>query len=278
MPHLVLVFVCLAFAGAGMAEEPATVHTEMDKAFGTFMPPNEIFPQNREHVVVSTSIMLAIALFFLVVSVFDSRKFKSIVPVGMVLGAAFCVVPEAIDNYLGGVYWSQSHIPGDIMFVLMGREFDWYVAIMWWAFGAILGYILYAALLRRVKTRTLWICLILSGIADIVVEELLLGYGGIYTYYGDQPLVLIRHFPCWWLFVNVASLFLSVTIAYRFRSWFNGWHSVFILLLHGRLLVLRNARDIRHQRNIQPVRYTACRSDDLSVSVIMAGATMYLVL
>ena len=77
MPHLVLVFVCLAFAGAGMAEEPATVHTEMDKAFGTFMPPNEIFPQNREHVVVSTSIMLAIALFFLVVSVFDSRKFKS---------------------------------------------------------------------------------------------------------------------------------------------------------------------------------------------------------
>lgn len=149
---------------------------------------------------------------------------------------------------------------------------------MWWAFGAILGYILYAALLRRVKTRTLWICLILSGIADIVVEELLLGYGGIYTYYGNQPLVLIRHFPCWRLFVNVASLFLSVTIAYRFRSWFNGWHSVFILLLHGRLLVLRNARDIRHQRNIQPVRYTACRSDDLSVSVIMAGATMYLVL
>lgn len=63
------------------------------------------------YVVVSTSIVLAIALFFLVIAIFDSRKFKSWVPVGMVLGAAFCVVPEAIDNYLGGVYWIQSHIP-----------------------------------------------------------------------------------------------------------------------------------------------------------------------
>lgn len=175
--------------------------------------------------------MLAIALGFMCIAAYDSRKFRSWVPIGMVLGAAFCVVPEAIDNYLGGVYWTQSHIPGDIMFVLMGREFDWYVAIMWWAFGAILGYLLYAVLLRKVKTRTLWFCLLLSGIADIVVEELLLGYGGIYTYYGNQPLVLFRHFPCWWLFVNVASLFLSVSIAYRFRNWFNGWHSVFLLLL-----------------------------------------------
>ena len=227
--------------------------------------------------------MLAIALFFLVVSVFDSRKFKSIVPVGMVLGAAFCVVPEAIDNYLGGVYWSQSHVPGDIMFVLMGREFDWYVAIMWWAFGAILGYILYAALLRRVKTRTLWICLILSGIADIVVEELLLGYGGIYTYYGNQPLVLIRHFPCWRLFVNVASLFLSVTIAYRFRSWFNGWHSVFILLLMpfcymGGFSFCGMPAIFAINGIFSPFVTQLAGVFTCIVSVIMAGATMYLVL
>ena len=170
-----------------------------------------------------------------------------------------------------------------IIFILMGREFDWYVAIMWWAFGAILGYILYAALLRRVKTRTLWICLILSGMADIIVEELLLGYGGIYTYYGDQPLVLIKHFPCWWLFVNVASLFLNVAIAYRFRNWFNGWHSIFILFLMPfcymggfsfcGMPAIFMINGVFSPFVTQLVGIITC-----IVSVIMAGGTMYIVL
>jgi len=102
---------------------------------------------------------------------------------------------------------------------------------MWWAFGAILGYLLYAALLREVRTGTLWICLGLSGLADIVLEEILLGYGGIYMYFGHQPLVLIKNFPWWWLFSTVAALFLSVSLAFRYREWFNGWRSVFILAL-----------------------------------------------
>jgi len=148
-----------------------------------------------------------------------------------VFGAAFCVVPEAIDNYLAGCYWSQSHNPKMLMFFLMGREFDYYVGVMWWAFGAILGYLLYAVLLREVKTGTLWICLGISGVADIILEEILLNYGGIYMYFGHQPLVLITRFPWWWLFSNVSSLFLSVSLAYRYREWFNGWRSIFILAL-----------------------------------------------
>lgn len=203
----------------------------LDPSFRTPAPPNETFAQNPEHVFVATSVMFAIAVFFLIIAAFDSRRYKSTVPIAMVLGAAFCVVPEAIDNYLAGCYWSQSHDPDKLLFFLMGREFDYYVGIMWWAFGAILGYLLYAVLLRQVKTGTLWLCLAISGVADIVLEEILLNYGGIYMYFGHQPLVLISKFPWWWLFANVSALFLSVTIAYRFRAWFNGWKSVFILAL-----------------------------------------------
>lgn len=213
------------------AATKGVAQTATDPQYLPPIPPNNLFPQNPEHVFVSTMIMLAIALFFMIVAARDSWKYRSTVPIGMVLGAAACVVPEAVDNYLGGVYWSQSHQLRDIMFILMGREFDWYVAIMWWAFGAILGYLLYAALLRHISTLKLWGCLLLSAISDIVVEELLLGYGGIYTYYGNQPLVLFRHFPCWWMFVNVAALFLSASLAYRFRDWFNGWRSLLILFL-----------------------------------------------
>lgn len=221
---------CTVWPEFALAQNAET-QVVLDTAFRTPAPPNDAFPQNHEHVFIATSVMLAIALIFLVIAAFDSKRYKSTVPIAMVLGAAFCVVPEAIDNYLAGCFWSQSHDPDKLMFFLMGREFDYYVGIMWWAFGAILGYLLYAVLLREVKTGTLWICLALSGLADIVLEEILLGYGGIYMYFGHQPLVLINLFPWWWLFANVSALFLSVTIAYRFREWFNGWKSVFILAL-----------------------------------------------
>jgi hypothetical protein len=85
--------------------------------------------------------------------------------------------------------------------------------------------------MRKATTGTLWMVFGLSGIADIMFEETLLRYGGIYTYFGHQPLVLLGHFPWWWLFANVSALYLSVAIAYRFRDWFNGWKSVFILAL-----------------------------------------------
>lgn len=209
----------------------AQVQVVLNEAFRTPAPPNDAFSMNANHVLISTSVMALIALAFLVVAYFDCKRFNSTVPIAMIMGSAFCVVPEAIDNYLGGCYWSQSHHPNMLLFFLMGREYDLYVGVMWWAFGAILAYLLYAALLRHFSTRTLWICLGISGLADVVLEEILLNYGGIYMYFGHQPLVLIKLFPWWWLFSNVSSLFLSVCIAYRFRTWFNGWRSVFIMAL-----------------------------------------------
>jgi hypothetical protein len=153
------------------------------------------------------------------------------VPVGLVVAAALCVYPESVDNYLAGCYWSQSHEQSQILYFLMGREFDYYIVVMWWTFGVILGYIFYSALLRNMTTGNLWLAFALSGVADIIIEETLLRYGGIYTYFGHQPLVLLGYFPWWWLFVNVSALYLSVAITYRFREWLNGWRSVFILAL-----------------------------------------------
>ncbi|KAK9378255.1 uncharacterized protein V2V93DRAFT_361389 [Kockiozyma suomiensis] len=226
-----LTYLLLACAPALVSAQNAKAAVVLSDNYRTVAPPNDAFAQNSSHVFVSTTVMFSIAIFFLVVASYDCRKFNSSIPRAMIFGAAPCVIPEAIDNYLAGCYWSQSHDPNKLMFFLMGREFDYYVAIMWWAFGAILGYVLYAALLREVKTGTLWVCLALSGVADIILEEILLGYGGIYTYFGHQPMVLIKNFPWWWLFSNVSSLFLSVALAYRYRQWFEGWRSAFILAL-----------------------------------------------
>lgn len=208
-----------------------TYENLFNSTFRTPAPPNELFPMNEEHVFIATSIMAILALCIFIFTVIESKRYKSTVPIAIAFAAAFCVVPEAIDNYLAGCYWSQSHKPDNLLFLLMGREFDYYVGIMWWAFGAILCSILYAVLLRNVTTRTLWLALAIAGIADIIIEEILLGYGGIYTYFGNQPLILLFNFPWWWLFANVSALFLSVAIAYRFRDWFNGIKSILILFL-----------------------------------------------
>ena len=261
----------------------ASTHVALDPTFRTPPPPNDAFPQNPEHVLVATSVMLSIALIFMVIAGVDSKRYRSTVPIAMVLGAAFCVVPEAIDNYLAGCYWSQSHDPDKLLFFLMGREFDQYVGVMWWAFGAILGYLLYAVLLREVKTGTLWICLGLSGLADIVLEEILLGYGGIYMYFGHQPLVLINLFPWWWLFANVSALFLSVTIAYRFRDWFNGWKSVFILALMpfcyiGAFTLAGMPAIFVIQGNFSPLVTQLGGILTCIIALIQTGAMMYVIL
>lgn len=230
--YLLLSVVCIYLLLVKSASaQSAYVSIVLDPTFHTPAPPNDSFPPNPVHILHATIGMLAIAVLATIVAVFDGFKYKSTVPVAIVTAAAFCVFPESIDNYLGGCYWSQLHIPSHIFYFLMGREFDYYVIVMWWAFGAVLGYVMYAALLRNAATRTLWLAFAISGVADILFEETLLGYGGIYTYFGHQPLVLISRFPWWWLFVNVSALFLSVAVAYRFRDWLNGWRSVLILAL-----------------------------------------------
>lgn len=190
--------VLLTIGVLAAAALPSVAHAQdagatilLDPTFRTPAPPNDAFPQNAHHVLVSTLGMLALALVFVGIAIREGIRYGSTIPFAIVAGAAFCVIPESIDNYLGGCYWSQSHDPDQLLYFMMGREFDYYVAIMWWAFGAILGYVLYAALIRKVTTATLWIAFAAAGLADILIEETLLGYGGIYTYFGHQPLVLL---------------------------------------------------------------------------------------
>jgi len=272
----------LAMLPQTLAQNAQTKVT-LSENFRTPAPPNDAFAQDVTHVIVSTAVMFSIAIGFSIVALTDCKKFKSTVPIAMVFGSLFCVVPEAIDNYLGGCYWSQSHNPSMLLFFLMGREYDAYVGIMWWAFGAILAYILYAVLLREVSTRTLWLCLGASGAADIILEEILLNYGGIYMYFGHQPLVLFKMFPCWWLFSNVSSLFLSVAIAYRYREWFNGWRSVFVLALMpfcyiGGFTLSAMPTIFVINGDFSPLTTQLAGLCTAAISLIQAGAMMHLIL
>ena len=207
----------------------ARVNVTFDETYGTVAPPNDAFAHDAHHVRVVSAVLLGLSLVFVLISLGESRRWSSTVPTALTLGAATCVLPEAVDNYLANCYWAQSHDPSQLMFTFLGREFDIFVGIVWWSYGAVVGCTVLAALMRGVTTRTLWALLGLAGLFDLVLEECLLSYGGLYTYYGHQPLVLVSKFPCWWAFCNVSAVFLGVALTYRYRGWFNGWRSVFVL-------------------------------------------------
>ncbi|KAL6912517.1 hypothetical protein ACHAPO_010266 [Fusarium lateritium] len=220
--------VVLSFAGFSAAQNAHT-KVELDPTYRTVAPPIGNFAQDPDHIRVVSSILLAVSLVFLGISVTESRRWNSTVPAALTAGAASCVLAEAVNCYLSNVYWTQSHDPSKLLFTLLGREFDTYVGIIWWSFGAVLSCGIFGALMRNVRTGTLWILLGLAGFFDFILEETMLQYGGIYTYYGHQPLVLFKLFPCWWLFCNVSGIFFGIAISYRYRAWFAGWRSVFLL-------------------------------------------------
>jgi len=226
---LVIGFAIYALCSPLAFAQNASVKVMLDPNFHVPAPPMDNFPYNTEHVFVSSMAMLALGILMTIIAAVHSVRAKNSVPVCLVLAAAFCVVPECFDNVLGGCFWAQDH--RSILYFLLGREFDYYVITMWYAFGAILGYIVYVALSRGVKTKVLWMAFGLAGIADIIIEEILLNYGGTYMYYGHQPLVLLTRFPWWWLFANMGGLFLGASIAYRLRDWLNGWKACFLFIL-----------------------------------------------
>lgn len=261
----------------------ASAHVTLDPTFRTPAPPGDAFPQNPQHVFVGTMAMLIAGLAMSGVAVFDSFRLKTTVPLGILLGAAVCVIPESVDNYLAGCFWTTSHDPKNLLYFLMGREFEYYVAVMWWTFGAILGYVFYKGLQANLTTGRLWALFAVSGAADIIIEESLLRYGGIYTYFGHHPLVLLGYFPWWWLFANVSALYLSMALAYRFRDWFNGWKCLFIgalvpLCYIGGFAFTALPTIFVIQGDFSPLVTQAAGILTCILSLIMTGGIFYLVL
>ncbi|CAD0044432.1 unnamed protein product [Aureobasidium pullulans] len=117
--------------------------------FRTPAPPGDAFAQDASHVLVVMTILIPISLGFLAFAIFESKRFKTSIPIGLVVADIFCVVPEAVNNYLGGVHWTQSHDPKQLLFMLMGRELDYCVAFIWWSLSSDVGVTLYAALEAR---------------------------------------------------------------------------------------------------------------------------------
>lgn len=101
----------------------------LDPTYGTVAPPHDAFPQNPEHVEVVSNVLIVIILAFVGISLLESNRWSSTLPAALTIGSATFTLAEAINCYLGSVYWTTSHDSSKLLFVLLGRDFEVYVAL-----------------------------------------------------------------------------------------------------------------------------------------------------
>jgi hypothetical protein len=175
-------------------------------------------------------VLTLIGIISVVVAMRMSLKGRTFLPVMLALSAAMIVFPEVFYDVIGAVYFPFSDIePLGATFSILGRTMPLWVTAGWFGPG-ISVVILYALLVARPTTRTLWFAWGLALANDVIFEEVLLKFH-VYHYYGNQPLVLISEFPWWWAPCNSVGLILAASIAYRFRFSLRGWKALCMLVV-----------------------------------------------
>ncbi|GKT41535.1 uncharacterized protein ColSpa_01716 [Colletotrichum spaethianum] len=84
----------------------AQVKVTLQETFRTVAPPNDAFAHDANHVNIVSTVLLGLCLTFVLISLRESKRWSSAVPIALTLGAATCVLPEAVDNYLANCYWA----------------------------------------------------------------------------------------------------------------------------------------------------------------------------
>lgn len=195
-------------------------------------PPD--YPYIAQHVLWISVFLVLCGLTYTVMAVRKSIATRSTVPLAIAVTGAMFTFPESVNCLLNCIYWTVSPGGEFTLTTLLGHKMDLHVLIVWWSYVAVIGYMIYDALEKGWSAKKLWNLYAFSVLCDVVVEILFLGVGGLYVYYGNQPLVIIGgdvNLPLWWMFMNNAGLFLGISIVYTYRQWFNGWRSLLVLIL-----------------------------------------------
>lgn len=182
---------------------------------------------DRTHSTVAVVVLIGVSLVPIGYALRRSLKEQKLLPIVVALSGSMGVFAEVYTDVLGAVHWSHDpgHITTRTVFHLFGRDMALVPVVAWIAFGAVLTYLCFEIISRQPKTKWLWAAFLLACLADMAFEEPMLNYGGLYTYYGNQPLILLSKFPWWWMPMNAGGLFLAAALAYRYRDSLRGFRS-----------------------------------------------------
>jgi hypothetical protein len=216
-------------AHAAMAEGSPGFVNKIDPVFRVPTPPvgNLIDSTMGWYWTFGLLSLTVIALFF---AIRDAKRLKTLVPVTLACSGVLCVFPEVVVDVLGGAYWARPSDPNNVLFTFLGRDMTLLPVALWTGFNSVMCYVSFRMMVEKVKTKWIWGAFFLAGLADLIIEEPLQNFGGIFVYYGNPALVLFKGFPLSWTLPNSAGLIFAAALAYRYREVFTGWKSLAVFI------------------------------------------------
>jgi hypothetical protein len=142
-------------------------------------------------------------------------KHRSLVPVWIYLGGGIAYMAEPLVNVLGMVWYPKIGI--NAVFESLGRPVPLFGFLAYAWFQGALAVFVYDRLTKGTTIRGIW-TIYGAFVATMLLLEIPGLNMGAYTYYGNQPFVLLRY-PVWWAFVNSAAPVVAGALAYRMRAY-----------------------------------------------------------
>ena len=201
--------------------------TLTDTINGLRLPPIDTV-QNMNTVVILSIVYALPGIIGLIFAIKEARKTNSLLPVMIVLSGVGMAISEAMTNVLGGCYYPSTN---DVAFNVLGRNIIWFIVIGALGWGGGLQFLFFKRFDKKNTTKKILLTVLILFSVEIIGEEITLRLGGLYTYYGNQPLMIFSNFPWWWCGGNIGGIFLSASIAHRYQDYLKGWKSIIMFFV-----------------------------------------------
>jgi hypothetical protein len=192
------------------------------------VPTNVDFPYSHTHTIWAIALLGGLGFVGFVVAIRDAIRNRDYLPLFIGLGTVAVIFPEVFFDIIGMVYYPVHS--GDFAFKIFGRRMGWFIVGGWAGAGAFAGLML-KALRTRPSAAQVWLLLLVTGLSYSIFEEILVTSGGMYHYYGNQPMWW-HSLPLWWTPCNVIGCaLLPAAFAYRYQHILTGWRAAIMVIV-----------------------------------------------
>jgi hypothetical protein len=192
------------------------------------VPTNADFPYDRDHNLIAIVFLGSVGCVGLAWALRELFTKRDWMPLCLSLGGVAIVIPEVFVDIVGMVYYPTSD--SDHAFDLFGRQMGWFILAGWFGAGAF-GAMMLKAFLSRPSAKQVWILLGVTALSYSIFEEFLVTSGGIYEYYGNQPMWW-HSLPLWWTPCNtIGAALLPAAFAYRYQALLRGWRALLMIFV-----------------------------------------------
>ncbi|MDB5971496.1 MAG: hypothetical protein JWQ90_3946 [Hydrocarboniphaga sp.] len=190
------------------------------------VPPEASIPQGLQTVFLYATIFAVVGV--LIAAMVMARRYRSAVPVLMVVAGFAAILLETIVTFLGHAIHPA---PGQItLFQAVDRAIPWHIALGYTAGFGIFYLTLYPKMVGQSLTRPyIWKTVLITAVCYFLGEAYPVSHG-LWIYYDYQPLWLWHGTaPLTWNILNSCCMLMGATLMYVTLPHLKGWKQILIV-------------------------------------------------